>query len=128
MLGQELLVEQLFLDQHTQQRGQAERVHPGPDLEVEVRECRRLRAPGIDHDQGPVRVLGDLLQDNARAREAVRVPGVLADEHRHLGALEVGSRVAAGAPEQPAVDPGLARLLLGERVRHVAHAEDPASR
>ena len=51
------------------------------------------------------------------------MPGVLAHEHRDLGALEVGRRVTARPPEQLPVDPGLAGLLLRERVRHVPDAE-----
>ena len=128
MLGQELGVEQLLLDEHAQQRREAERVHAWAHLEVEVRHRRGLRAARVDHDQRAGRILGDLLEDDARAREAVRVPGVLADEHRDLGTLEVRSGVTARAAEQLTVDPRLAGLLLCERVRHVADAERGAGR
>ena len=115
-------------DEHAEQRGQAERVGARAHLQVEVGELRGLRAARIDHDQRAAGILGDLLEDDARAREAVRLPRVLADEHRDLGALEVGRRVAARAAEQLPVDPELAGLLLRERVRHVAHAERRAGR
>ena len=113
----------LLLHEHAEQRGQAEGVGAGAHLQVEVGELRGLRAARVDDDERARRVLGDLLQDDARAREPVRLPRVLADEHRDLGALEVGRRVAARAAEELAVDPELAGLLLRERVRHVAHAE-----
>src|SRR3954469_23776674 len=47
--------------------------------------------------------------------EARRHPGVLADEHGHLGVLEV-RRSVGDVAEQVGVDPDLARLLLGQRV------------
>ena len=53
---------------------------------------------GIDDDQRAVRVVGDLLELGAGAREAVRLPRVLADEHRDLGVLVVAGRVARGLP------------------------------
>ena len=124
---QELLVQQPFLDQDAKHRGQAERVHAGAHLEMEVRQRRGLGAPRVDHDQRPLRVLCDLLQHDTRAREPVRVPGILAHEHRHLGALEVRRRVAARAAEQLRIDPRLTRFLLGQGVRHVADSERGAS-
>ena len=62
------------------------------------------------------------------AREAVRLPRVLADEHGDLGVLEVAAWCGSAAAEQLAVDPELAGLLLGERVRGVADAERGARR
>ena len=101
---------------------------PGPHLQMEVGQRGGLRAARIDHDQRARRILGDLLEDDARAREAVRLPRVLADEHRDLGALEVRRGVTARAAEQLTVDPELAGLLLRQRVRHVADAERGARR
>jgi hypothetical protein len=40
-----------------------------------------------------------IARSGAGAREAVRLPRVLADEHRHLGVLEVRRGVARRAPE-----------------------------
>src|SRR5207302_1337725 len=65
-----------------------------------------------------------LLQRGSRVREAVRLPWVLADEHRDLGVLDVAAHVAA---EDLAVHPELAGLLLGERVGPV-RASDCGSR
>ena len=71
-------------------------------------------------------IVDDRLQHGAGAREAVRLPRVLADEHRDLGVLVVAGRVAAGPPEELTVDPELAGLLLRERVRRVDDAERAA--
>ena len=73
-------------------------------------------------------IVDDRLQHRAGAREAVRLPRVLAHEHRDLGVLEVAGRVAARPPEELTVDPELARLLLRERVRRVDDAESAARR
>ena len=70
-----------------------------------------------------VGIVGDLLQHRAGAREAVRLPRVLAHEHRDLGVLVVAGRVAARPAEELTVDPELAGLLLRERVRRVDDAE-----
>ena len=48
------------------------------------------------------------------------LPGVLADEHRHLAVLEIAMHAGA---HHLALHPGLARLLLRQRVGAVAHAE-----
>jgi hypothetical protein len=88
-----------------------------------VRQLRRLGAARIDHDQGAPGIGRDLAQDRPCAREPVRLPRVLADEHRDLGALEIAGGVAARATVELAVDPELPRLLLGERVRGVDRAE-----
>ncbi len=74
----------------------------------------------VDHDHRAGRVLGDLVEHDAGAREALRHPRVLADEHRDLGVLEL----AAGVPAvEVGVDPVLTGLLLCQRVRAVVRAE-----
>src|SRR4029077_1532445 len=65
----------------------------------------------------------DLAEDRPCAGEAVRLPWVLPDEHRHLGALEVTGGVAARTTVELAVHPELARLLLRERIRGVDRFE-----
>ena len=60
------------------------------------------------------------LSTDARARETLRHPRVLADEHRHLGVLELAAGVAA---VEVGVDPRLAGLLLRQRVGAVARTE-----
>lgn len=53
-------------------------------------------------------------------REAVRLPRVLAEEHCNFGVFEVGWHESA---DHLAVDPGLSRLHLSERVRAVDDTE-----
>ena len=67
-----------------------------------------------------LRVLGDLVEDRPGPGEALRHPGVLADEHRHLGVLELAAGVAA---VEVGVDPRLAGFLLRQRIGAVARAE-----
>ena len=62
--------------------------------------------------------LGDI--GDARAREAVRLPRVLADEHGDLAVLEIA--MVAGA-EHLALHPEFAGFLLRQRVRAVLHTE-----
>ncbi len=79
----------------------------------------------VDHDHRALGVLGDLLQDHARAREALRHPRVLADEQRHLGELELAARVGS---VQAVLDPRLAGLLLRQRARSVTRSHRPQER
>ena len=95
----------------------------GLHLEMDVGDLGGLAAARVDHDQRALRIVRDLPQGHARARDAVREPRVLAQEDRHLAVLEVAAREAA---EHPVVDPELARLLLRERARLVARAEHGA--
>ncbi len=62
------------------------------------------------------------LMRRAGPRDAVALPRVLADEQRDLAVLEVGPDHGA---EHLGVDPELAGLLLGQRVRAVPRAEGP---
>ena len=107
------VVDEVLLDQHRAQRRQAPGVGARAHLEVEVGQVGGLGAPRVEHDHRAGRVAGDLLQRGAGAGDAVALPRVLADEERDLGLLEVAAHVGA---EHLAVDPELARLLLGERV------------
>src|SRR5262245_19667281 len=50
----------------------------------------------------------------------MRVPGVLAEKHRHIAVLEVR---ACRAPHHAITDPELAGLLLRERTRSIANAQ-----
>ena len=120
VLGQPAVGEHLLLDEHGQQCREQIGVTTRPRPEVDVGEIGRLGAPRVDDDQRAVRVVGDLLEDPAGLREAVRLPRVLAPEHGDLGVLVVAGGVAARAAEQLPVDPELAGLLLGERVGVVA--------
>ena len=116
----ERTVDQVLLDEHGQpSRARQNASVPGRTCRWMSARSARLGAARVDHDERPLRVVGDGLEDRAGAREAVRLPRVLADEHRHLGVLVVAGRVAPRTTEQLAVDPELTRLLLGERVRAV---------
>ena len=77
------------------ERREQEGVGAGLHLQVDVGDLRGLGAARVDHDQRALRVVRDLAQRHARARDAVREPRVLAEEERHLAVLEVAARVAA---------------------------------
>ena len=121
VLGQPAIGQQAVLHQRRQQRrqqvGVAARPRAQPDAPLALQgQVRGLSAPGVHHHEDPARVVGDLLQDPPGLREAVRLPRVLAPEHRDLGVLVVARGVAAGPAEQLAVHPEFAGLLLGEGV------------
>src|SRR5207249_5148741 len=99
-----------------------------PHLEMYVREVSGLAWLRVDDDQRPSRILGDLLQDDPRPREAMGLPRVLAPEHRDLRMLVVASGVTARLSKELAVGPELARLLLRQRVRRIRHAQRAAGR
>jgi hypothetical protein len=114
------LGEAALLNEHGENCGEQPGIAAGPDLKMEVGHLRRLAPPRIDHDQASLRVPRDLPQRDARAREAMGEPGILAEEDGDLAVLEVAAREGAGHLRR---DPGLARLLLGERVRAMARAD-----
>ena len=91
VIGQPRPIGQPLLEHDGGHRADEPRVPAGLHLEVDVGERGGLGAPGVDHDQCPVGVAGDLLQRRPGMRDAVRHPRVLADEQRHLGVLEVAS-------------------------------------
>jgi len=74
----------------------------------------------VDDDHRPGRVLGDLVEHGAGARETLGHPRVLADEHRDLGVLELAPGVT---PVELGVDPELAGLLLRQRTGAVARPD-----
>ena len=120
VLGQELAVEQFLLDDRAAQRREAERVGARPHAQVEVGHLGGLGPDRVEHDHRAAGVAGDLAQRDAGAREALRLPGVLADEDEDLGVLHVAAGVAA---VEAGVDVELAGLLLRERARAKARAE-----
>ena len=120
VLGQKRLVAQVFLHQHRGHRRQAPCVGSGPHPQVDVGHLGGVGDHRIDDDHRPARVLGDLVEHHARPREALRHPGVLADEHRHLGVFELASGVPA---VEVRVDPRLAGFLLRQRIGPVARTE-----
>ena len=94
----------------------AARPHP----QVEVGELRGVGHDRVDDDHRALRVLRDLAQHDPGAREALRHPRVLADEDRRP--RRARTRRGCGRRELR-VDPGLAGLLLRQRVRAVPRAE-----
>ena len=111
---------QAVLHEDGRQGRQAPGVGARTHREVEIRHRGGLAAPRIDDDEGARRVVLDLAQDHPRARETVRLPRVLADEHGHLAVLEIA--VDAGAHHLP-LHPCLAGLLLGERIGAELHPQ-----
>ena len=126
VLGQPPLGEQALVDEDGQQGAEGPGVGPGTDLQVVVGQVGGLRAPGVEHDQRAVGVVGHGLEDGPGAGEAVGLPRVLAHEDEDLGLLPVTGRVAAGSAVELSVDPELAGLLLGQGVGLVLRAEGGA--
>jgi hypothetical protein len=118
--GQELAVDEVLLHDDGDHRRQTPGVGPRPDAQVEVCKLGGVGQHRVDHDHRPRGVLGDLLEHYARTREALGHPRVLADEHGHLGVLELAPGMRA---VHPVLDPRLPRLLLRQRARPVARPE-----
>ncbi|GGS91292.1 hypothetical protein RI060_01380 [Streptomyces janthinus] len=114
------MVEEVFLDQDTEEAGQAPGVGAWLDLEVDVGEVGGFGADRVDDDHRAGGVLGDVLEHGAGPRDAVGLPGVLAEEEGDFGAGEVAGGVAAG---EVGVDESLTGLLLGKGVGAVAGAQ-----
>ncbi len=123
VLGQPVARQQVFLHEDAQHGREQPRVAARLHLQVDVGQVGGLRAARIDDDEAALGVARDLAQRHAGAREAVRVPGVLADEHTHLAVLEVAPRVAS---QHAAAHPELAGLLLRQRVGAIGGAEHGA--
>ena len=123
VLGQPSVVGEPLVDEHADDRGEQVGVATGLHRQPYVGEVGGLGAAGVDHDHR-ARVVGvDLLEHATGLVEAVAVPGVLAEEDRHLGVGEVAVRVGA---EHAALDPRLTGLLLSERVGAPGDAEQAA--
>ena len=69
MLGDEGVVDEPFLDDHVEHRQQEVQVCTRADLEVHVGLLRRLVPSGVDDDERPLRIVGDLSDHDARALE-----------------------------------------------------------
>ena len=117
------VVEQLLLEQDRHQCAETEGIRARANLQMVVGHLGGLGAAGIHHDQTTLGVLGNLLQRNPRARETVRLPGVLAEKNRDLRLFVVTGGVATRLAEELAIDPELAGLLLRQRVRCVHRAK-----
>ena len=120
VLSEKRFVTEAFLYQDSGERGQAPGVCARLDAEVEVGEFRSIGEHRVDDDHRPRRIFRDVVQHDAGPGEALRHPRVLADEHRHLGVLELPAGVAA---VKVRVHPGLAGLLLCQGIGAVARAQ-----
>ncbi len=120
VLSEPVTREKVLLHENRGERGEAPRVGAGAHREMDVRHGSGLAAARIDDDQRARRIVPDRREQRARAREAVRLPRVLADEDRDLAVLEVAVDAAA---HHLALHPGFAGLLLRERVGAVLHSE-----
>jgi hypothetical protein len=110
MQSQPLAGHELFLHQHTEHRGQEPRVCAGFYLQVDVGQFGALGAARVHYDEAAGRILGDLPQRDACARNAMGHPGVLAKEKCDLAVVEVSPRIE---PDHLCRDPELAGFLLG---------------
>jgi hypothetical protein len=108
------LASSLSLHDDAQQRREAPGVGARLDRQVIVGHGRGFAAPWVDDNELARRVLLDLFEDDAGAGEAMRLPGVLADEQCHLGVLEVRMRAAG---EHLALHPKLAGFFLRQCIR-----------
>ena len=114
MLGQPTCRGEVVLHNDRHHRGQYPCVGSGLHGQVNVGQLGSFGTPRVDHDHGPVRIVGDLFQDGAGVWQAVALPRVLAHEDSHLGVFEIGAREPA---HHLGVNPELASLLLRQRVR-----------
>ena len=121
--------DQVLLHEHADQRGEQQRVGAGLHLEVDVGDLGGLGAARIDHDQAARGVLRDLAQRDARARDAVREPRVLAEEERRprsARSRRASSRRASSSATQNSPVFSCASAL--ERMHRAEHARASRAR
>jgi len=116
----EVAVVQPVAQDDREHRGEEVGIRSRPQLQVDVGVVRGLGATRVDDDERPFRVPAQMPQRIARARDAVRLVRVAADEEDVVRMLDVLCRVAGLVAEQPSVYPEVAGLLLPERVVGVA--------
>jgi hypothetical protein len=126
MVAQKIVVHEILLHEHGQQRTQTERIPARAHAEMMIGQLGGLGRPRIDDDERPVWIFRDLPEYRACAWKPVGVPRVLADEESHLGLGEIAGRVTARTTEELTVDPELAGFLLRQRVRRVDGTEGGA--
>ena len=125
VLGEEGVVQQVLLHERRRSAARHQASLPGRTRRWKSASLAVSVTHRVDDDHRALGVLGDLAQHDPGAREALRHPRVLADEHRHLGVLELAARVTA---VELRVDPRLAGLLLGEGAGAVPRSRAPSGR
>src|SRR5260370_24284359 len=110
------------LQYQTKYRTQQESVGPRDQLKMKVSVRRRLSAARIDRDHPPLRVLLDLIQMSPRAPESMRLIGIASQHDQQIAVLDVFRGVAVLRTEHVTIDPKVAGLLLGQRVREIRGA------
>ena len=118
VLGQELGVVELLLDDHPDEAGEDRSVLPGSALEVVVGALGEFGLAGVDDDQRGA-ALFEVLDEGARVPVAALVAHhrVVTDDQRHVGIVDPEARGHPGTVE--AFGEYLARLV--HRVRRENH-------
>ena len=120
VFGQPRSVDEVFLKEYGGQRREAPGIGSGTNRQVVVSEFCGFAAARVDDDHRAVGIAGDLFERPSGLRDAVRLIGVLADPHRHLGVFEIAPGVVA---DYPAIHPELTEFFLTESVRLVFAAQ-----
>ena len=84
-----------LLEDHLNEREKEQRVGLGPDRQMPIRECRGLRAPGIDQDDLPASGpdVQQPLPDLRRGHEtAVRRQRIRPENQEVHGSIDIGDR------------------------------------
>jgi len=93
---------------------QEEGIGSGTYGQMDVGYFGRFGTAGIDDDELPVRILGNLLKLSGRLGNLVALHAVPTEDQKEVRLLRVYFRVNILAAEHPAVDPEEARKLLGQ--------------
>jgi hypothetical protein len=88
------MIDSILLNQDPSERSKQPCVRSWFHLQMDVRHLGGFRSTWIDDDHGAIGVLGHLLERDPRARNAVGLPRILADEDTDLAVLEVRSKSA----------------------------------
>ena len=107
-------------DKHGQQRAQEKRVGTGTNREMQIRHFGGFGSPGINDDQLACGILADLIEMIARIGEAVRDPGICADDKQEIAMMHVFGGMAGLAAEHVTIDPEVAGFFLRKGVEDTA--------
>ena len=87
---------------------------------MQIRHFGSFGSPGINDDQLACGILADLIEMIARIGEAVRDPGICADDKQEIAMMHVFGGMAGLAAEHVAIDPEVAGFLLRKGVEDAA--------